>query len=206
MEDRRHRTSYLSEHTIEFYLVPRFRQTLAAKFRSTLAFYFWASREGSSASRSVCAPERVRLAAVYPRRPKLRAVRRTPVMKVNAELFRCAAKFRRVGVPVFAGFPLVKSVFEFSDDVEFLWFALRGDETEGDIEVEMRTITNGQSRTPSLQGPLSGQDICRLVTQESEPMPWDRAIEAINHVRRQGADNGLWPLGWGYKPVYFLVW
>jgi hypothetical protein len=83
---------------------------------------------------------------------------------------------------------------------------LRGDETEGDIEVEMRTITNGQSRTPSLQGPLSGQDICRLVTQESDPMPWDRAIEAINHVRRQHADNGLWPLGRGYKPVYFVAW
>ena len=206
MEDRRHRTSYLSEHTIEFYLVPRFRQTLAADFRFTLAFYFWASREGSSASRSVCAPERVRLVAVYPRRPKLGVNRGTPVMKVNAELFRCAAEFRRVGVPVFAGFPLVRSVFEFSGDVEFLWFALLGDETEGDIEVEMRTITSDQSSTPSLQGPLSDQDVCRLFTQESEPMPWDRAIEAINRVRRQEADNGLWPLGRGYKPVYFLAW
>jgi len=44
-------------------------------------------------------------------------------------------------------FPLVKSVFDFSDDVEFLWFALRGDETEGDIEVEMRTIANDQDST-----------------------------------------------------------
>jgi len=148
----------------------------------------------------------VRLAAVYPRRPKLGVNRGTPIMKVNAELFRCAAEFRRVGVPVFAGFPLVRSVFEFSGDVEFLWFALLGDETEGDIEVEMRTITSDQSSTPSLQGPLSDQDVCRLFTQESEPMPWDRAIEAINRVRRQEADNGLWPLGRGYKPVYFLAW
>src|ERR1039458_6839264 len=105
-------------------------------------------------------------------------------MKVNAELSGCAAEFRRVGVPVFAGFPLVRSVFEFSDDAEFLWFALRGDETEGDIEVEMRTITSDQSSTPSLQGPLSDQDFCRLVTQESEPMAWDRAIEAINQIGR----------------------
>ena len=126
-------------------------------------------------------------------------------MKVNAELFRSAAEFRRVGVPVLAGFPLVTTVFDFSDDVEFRWFTLRGDENEGDIEVETRAITN-QSGSPLLQGPLSDQDICRLVTQESEPMPWNMTIEYINHVRRQEADNGLWALGRGYKPVYFLAW
>lgn len=91
MTRRRHQTSYLSEHTIEFYLVPRFRQVLAAHVKSTVALYFWASREGSTATRSVCSAERVRLAAVYPRRPKLTADRKTTVMKVNAELFRSAA-------------------------------------------------------------------------------------------------------------------
>jgi hypothetical protein len=128
------------------------------------------------------------------------------VMKINAELSRCAAEFRRVGVTVFAGFPLVTSVFDFSDDVEFLWFALRGDGTEEDLEIEIGTFAGGQSNPPSVKGPLSDQDVCRLVAQESEPMPWVRAIEAINHVRRQEADNGQWPLGRGYKPVYFLAW
>jgi hypothetical protein len=127
-------------------------------------------------------------------------------MKVNAELFRCAAEFRRVGVPVFAAFPRVRSVFEFSTDVGFLWYALRGDAHQGDIEIEMGTNTADQCTTPALEGPISDQDVCRLVMQESEPVLWDGAIEAINHVRRQEAEHGLWPLGRGYKPVYFLAW
>src|ERR1019366_6021573 len=100
LERRRHRTSYLSEHTIEYYLVPRFRQALAIEFTSTLGFFFWASREGSIASRSVCCQEPVRPVAVYRRRRKLGADRSIPIMKVNGELFRAAAEFRHVGFPV----------------------------------------------------------------------------------------------------------
>lgn len=204
--NRRRRTSNISEHTIEFYLVPRFRQALAMEFESILAFYFWASREGSRASRSVCPSERVRLAAVYPRRPKLTPGGKVPFMKVNAQLFRAASQFRRFGVPVFVGFPQVESVFEFSESADFLWFALRGDETEGDIEIEPKTISTDEASAPSLHGPLSDRDICRIVAQESEPVHWDRAIEAINSVRLDEMETGLWPLGRGYKPVYFLAW
>jgi hypothetical protein len=206
LEHSPRRTSYLSEHTVELYLVPRFQRALAIEFQSTLAFYFWASREGLSASRCANCPKQVQLAAVYPRRPKLEPNKTTLFMKVNEQLFLSAAAFRRVGIPVFAGFPQVRSVFDFSADPKFLWFALRGDGAQVDMEVEMSTGVCDLSSSSSLQGPLSDRDVCRQIKQESHLMPWEVAVEAVNHVRQQDPNYRCWPVVHGYKPVYFLAW
>jgi hypothetical protein len=126
-------------------------------------------------------------------------------MKVNAELFHSAAELRRVGIPVFAAFPRVRSVFEFSEEVEFLWYVICGDENQCDVEIDVDMNIADQCPT-SLEGPIRDQDVCRLIVQESRPVLWDRAVESINHVRRQEAERGFWPMGRGYKPVYFLAW
>ena len=205
-------TSYVSEHTVEFYLVPRFRKALARGFKSTIALYFWASREGSIAARSACPRGQMRVIAVYPRRPKLDPDRQTTAMKVNAELFCAAGEFRRLGVPVFAAFPLVGSLSDFAGDVDFLWFSIRCNGQGGrmgfDVEIEIGEAMPDRPVSRLLDGPLSDEDICRTVMEESKPLHWGEVIEAINRVRRLES-AGLqprFPFGPVYKPVYFLAW
>lgn len=199
------RKSYLSEHTVEFSLVPQFRSVLSRTFESSLVFYFWASREGYTLCTSVPA-EQMRLIAVYPRRPKLDRNGEKQFMKVNVELFRSAEAFRQRGVPVFAGFPLVRSLCDFAADAKFTWFALTGQE-QNDIEIEMELGPSRASTLESLHA-VTEAEVCRVVKTEARPMLLREAIESINQVRRREGEESRdsWHFGAGYKPVYFLVW
>jgi hypothetical protein len=133
-------------------------------------------------------------------------------MKVNAELFCAAAEFWRVGVPVFAAFPRVRSLFDFAEDVEFLWYSIRGYGQERDIECEIDVEAGvpipAQPDGSLLDGPFTDEDICRTVMRESKPLHWGEAIEAINRVRLQESahERWRWLFGQRYKPVYFLAW
>lgn len=201
------RNSYVSEHTVEFYLVPEFTRVLAGAFDSILAFFYWASREGVGRERSIAPVKQVRLAAVFPRRPKRSVDGRQQFMKVNSEIFGYAAAFRRRGVPVFAGFPLVNSIFDFASAPRFSWFALVG-QNENDIELPMPLKLEGPDALPaSLRGPLMQDQVCQSVRDEATPLTWEEAISAIDHVRlEQKDDAGFWRFGPHYKPVYFAVW
>jgi hypothetical protein len=200
--------SYVSEHTVEFYLVPWMRRILTPTFPASLAFYYWALREGSIQSREAMCPEPVRLIAVYPRRPKPYGDPRNPIMKINYELFSSAAKFRSVGVPVFVAGPLISSIFELANGTDFLCYLLRGDDEDvGDMEVQMRTplMANASDDSPVI-GPLTGEDICRIAMTNTAPVQWERAIEMINEFRRMDRIHNMWPFVHGYKPLYFALW
>jgi hypothetical protein len=41
-------TSFMSEHTAEFYLVPHFRDLLGAGYPHVLPFFYWKTREGNT--------------------------------------------------------------------------------------------------------------------------------------------------------------
>lgn len=201
------RNSYVSEHTVEFYLVPEFTRVLATAFDSSLAFFYWASREGVWRGRNTAAVKRVRLVAVYPRRPKRSVDGKEQFMKVNGELFGYASAFRRRGVPVFAGFPLVNSLFDLASAARFSWFALAG-EDENDIELPMPgKLEHADTTGASVRGPLMQNEVCQSVRDEATPLTWEEAITAIDHVRLERKnDAGYWRIGPHYKPVYFAVW
>jgi hypothetical protein len=204
-KSQRRWASCVSEHTIEYYLVPSFSKLLATTFKSTIAFYFLATREGVRPARYARATARMRLTAVYPRRPKLQAGKDQYLMKINAQVFCAAAGLTRLGVPVFAGFPRVHTVYDFAVDPDFLWFALRGTADEPDREFIFDTVPN-PNESNGLEGPLSDQEICRVV-EKAAPVSWQQAVACINEVRReqmsQGYPEGLFQHQ--YKPVYFLV-
>ena len=199
------RNSYISEHTVEFYLVPEFTRLLSREFDSTLAFFYWASREGRQQSPKT-APTQLRLVAVYPRRPKRSLNGREQFMKINHEILDHASALQRRGIPVFVGFPLVNSVFDLAA-APFVWFSLVGESAE-DIEVLMPPKSNGaEDWDVAVRGPLKEHEVRQLVKDNANTMTWEEAIGAINHVRfeRKG-DVGFGLFGLRYKPVYFAVW
>ncbi len=72
------------------------------------------------AARPAAPMQGVQLIAVYARRPKLHLHAHATAMKINADLLCAAAEFWRVGVPVFAAFPRLRSLLDFGE------FGLKG--------------------------------------------------------------------------------
>ena len=62
--------SFMSEHTVEYALVPKMIGILAPQFPRVIPIYFWATREGSRISRLCDVSGKVRVIAVFPRRPQ----------------------------------------------------------------------------------------------------------------------------------------
>lgn len=201
------RPSFISEHTAEFCLVPRFQSILKAKFSNTVPFFFWSTREGNSNSRNNRTRRPARLCALFPRRPKL-GENCALVMKVNKEVFRMAVELQQAGIPPFAGIPLVHSLFELAEDCDCLWFYLGATgQCEKDIEIDCEGSV-GLPGDGTLRGPCRAKEVCHIVETQSQARHWQDAIEILRYVRsRTGAASSYrLPFGLVYKPVYFLVW
>lgn len=201
------RPSFISEHTAEFYLVPRFQKVLRSDFSTTLPFFFWSTREGNSNSRNSSTGESVRVCALFPRRPKLGGTCAV-IMKVNKEVFEMAAELQQVGIPSFVGVPIVHSLFELVEDFDCLWFYLRArDQFQAEWEVEcegsMALPCNG-----ALRGPCRSKEVCQIIETQSQTRSWQDTIEMIRYARNRGEQTRSYrfPFGPVYKPVYFLVW
>jgi hypothetical protein len=198
-----HRTSYVSEHTVEYYLVPQFRAILEPQFTLILPFYFWANREGRDASPLPENVQGVRLVAVYARRPKISQGRR--FLKLNGELFDTAEAFREHGIPVFAGVPDIASLFELATEARFHWFWLKS--RRADQEIEMSLGVSNWVSDKSLHGPLDQTQIRAVISAHCKPMLWPHAIDVIKKVRQLMRERpGWWLLSSGYKPVFFALW
>jgi hypothetical protein len=199
------RPSFMSEHTTEFYLVPRFTTILNSRFSSVLPFFFWSTREGNATSRQTLIPESARVCAVFPRRPKL-GNRGSVVMKVNGELFDFASELSRAGVPVFAGVPLVSSLIQLAQGFDCNWYCLIASQrTCDDREVECDGGTNLIDGT--LRGPLRQDEVVDIVEARSLTTTWQVMLETLRSIQK-GEKLGGYHFRFGpvYKPVYFMFW
>jgi hypothetical protein len=198
--------SFISEHTVEFYLVPRFQNVLSAQYSRSLPFFFSGTREGNSNSRKSDSPGSVRLCALFPRRPKLNNEGHV-VMKVNEEVLSMAAELNQAGTPSFLGIPIVHSLFELAQQFNCLWFSPgMTPQSQSDFEVECEAAI-ALPRTVALRGPCSGAEVCQLIEAGSRTRSWQEAIETIRNVQsRANPRRGYrFPFGPAYKPVYFLL-
>jgi hypothetical protein len=201
----KNRQSFMSEHTAEFYLVPRFITVLNTRFSSVLPFFFWSTREGNATSRRAFLPDPVRVCALFPRRPKLGDTGNV-LMKVNLELFDLASGLSEAGIPVFAGIPLVSSLVELAQAFECNWYCLTASENPcADLEVECDggvEIRNG-----TLRGPLRQNEVVEIVEARSQPTTWQDMLQTLRSVRnREVLGRYHFPFGPVYKPVYFTFW
>lgn len=192
-------TSFMSEHTTEFYVVPRFRAIIEKRFSPALPMYFWSSREGTA--RAANAGVHGRLCALFARRPK----DPTPshvTMKVNAEVFDDAFYLRKLGVPAFVGMPEVVSFLDLAGEFSCTWFSLRAtDETQSDFYFISSAPVEPDTR---IHGPLDEEQICRIVDDECRDLTWAEAVGCMSEARRSAAP-GRFIFGPSYKPVYFFI-
>ena len=106
-------SSFISEHTGEYALIPDLRRRLSPRYRNIVPIYFWSSREGNVRMLEKLRPMPVRLLTAFARRPKVdKRHPGTIYLKVNKELVEYAHASEPLGLPVIAGIPLVSSVFD----------------------------------------------------------------------------------------------
>ncbi|MES2643870.1 MAG: hypothetical protein V4850_30560 [Myxococcota bacterium] len=203
----------MSERTAEYTLVPAISAELRPFFGFAIPFFYWTSREGTSLSRECGPREPVRLVAVFARRPKLRAPEDAEIrVRINDELFAFAAISAQAGIPVFAGVPLVRSLFDPRPERRCLWLKIcaRGD-VAGPTELCF-TPDGGIGKgtllpTSGLRGPLAAADIARFSEREAHPRSWGDGLDAIRQVRAQARDGGggaVW-FGAGYRPFHVAL-
>jgi len=200
-------TGCYSEHTAEYALIPRIVTILHGAFGYVIPFYFWANREGANLSVLNAPSSTVRLLAVYPRRPKMEAPSEGNLLvKLNAELYDYAAVAEPSGIPVIAGLPLARSLFELGIQPECLWFAIT-DSDQPPCDVLMWLDETGRILTPSSTEAgaaelLSDESIREMVLGRARPMHWSDAVRAIRESRTS-SNRWRYPF-WGSnrKPFY----
>lgn len=198
---------FLSEHTVEFVLVPRLKSILAARFGVVTPVYFWKTREGNSLSSLIHKNELVRVLAMFPRRPKLKSPTEKAIWgKINRELFEYSRASFSAGIPAIAGLPLTHSLLELWENREPMWILLANESPEDvifKVEAINRKIVSVRPKEHNLEI-MREVDIPIFVEENASIMTWSETINAINTLRMEPFFGRVSFLG-GYKPTYFFI-
>lgn len=201
-------TSFFSERTAEYSILPTVVTYLRQRFGAAAPMYFWSTREGNTVAHEVHAGRRMRVLVVFARRPK---VWRGAVLlgKLNAELFGFAQRAEQHGLPCFAGFPAVRSVLELGEDFRTHWFPLIGEERDDlYFQVDLSqphlapTAMDGHALQTAELGDLGD------AVENARVLPWSdviKAIRSVRHPQQRTSYGDFFGGGSLYAPAYVLV-
>ncbi len=202
--------SFMSEHTVEYALVNSIVKHLSPEFPVIVPMYPWLTREGNSLAKECFRDRRVRLVSVYPRRPKVSNPGDTNILvKFNSFILRKSFVARSVGMPVFAGVPLISDLVSYRIDAYCLWFSLYGDERDNrDLEVFLSTSEEYTDKVGSLEairGPIEGTAILEDIKANSNEDNWENWLDTIRFMRNQEEEGRSSLYGPTYKPFYLVL-
>lgn len=207
--------SFTNEHTAEYFLIHNFVELFSRYFVRILPLYFWLNREGCSISRECCENgsgfEKLRTIAVFARRPKIHQPRqRDIVVKFNREVLNAATVGHSLGVPTFAGVPMVSSITDLFLGVRCAWFDLNGGDYQNDISCVLDIETGRPAHavaSDSAPPVLDDSGFLNIIYSDCIARSWAETLDAMKEIRRNSGQEGGLTSGWrfrGYKP-FFLV-
>lgn len=181
-------TSFISEHTAEFVLVPMMKSLLEKHYPTVLPIYPWLSREFSNRAKGTHGFSGFHILALFPRRPKLSNSDNVYVT-INSELSAYKEIALKYGITVIAGCPLATNLWELASCNECAWLDV---EVTNDYLEEVTSLNNRR---------ITDREILRDVSQ-SEIHSMESLEEFIRNTRYT-LPAGFF--GTRYKPVYFLI-
>lgn len=113
-------TSFISEHSVEFSLVPHIKTLLEKEFDCVAPIFPWLSRELGKRSKGVHSSNKFRVLTLFPRRPKL-SDNCEIFITINYELSQVKNIGEEHGVTVLAGCPIATNFWELSSCKDFVW-------------------------------------------------------------------------------------
>lgn len=200
-------TSFMSERTVEFYVIPRFRDLLKDRYSQVLPFFYWRTREGNTLSRRDQFPAHVTVCAMFPRRPKVHEGRL--LMTVNEEVYLISEYLAEAGIPPFFGFPRVEAFSELATEFECLWFSPNSNCRE--YSSHEMSVSNRTTEGSALVGPFKDKKaIHDYIEANAKQQTWcsllDQLFEIHSRISRDDIITTRFRFGPPYKPVYFLMW
>lgn len=203
-------TSFFSERTAEYALVPALHEYLQLRYSAVSPIFFWKTREGNSYAEELHENCRVKILAMFARRPKFFGPKNLVFGKVNSELVAYAKAAMAVGIPTIAGFPAVQSVFDLHHHPPIYWLDLTSS-IEGELCFTVDLSADFPTPNDEDGNPVSTitlADIANLIDDSANVLPWKEAMKRISKLRAtQHQVESYFHFAWfgGYKPVYFLV-
>ena len=202
-------TSFICEHTAEYILVPKLKEILCKKFDIVTPIYPWASRESSNISRKLHEHDKFKVVGLYPRRPKfVSAGSLKIIVKINDQILRGAQSGKKLGIPIIAGCPLVRNLWELGNNPNCVWIKLNQHFKES-FEVELNYIQSFDYINSESEFMFANEkDLLTYLSEKSEPTDFNSAISSFRQIKMSSEGTQLYNafrFSGGYKPVYFLL-
>lgn len=201
-------TSFLSEHSVEYCIVPQMCRIVEECFIA-IPLYFWSTREGSRLARECSMDEQLRVLVLFARRPKvLKPNDDIITMKVNTELQRLATDSEQHGIPVFCGMPLISSILDFGISSPCCWFRIvsQADNPE-DMNIQIDRHSGNIVGSSEIVLKQSQEDILQSA-KTANLYKWPDVVDVIKELRSACMNNISSRFIWFssvYKPVYLLL-
>jgi len=200
-------TSFISEHTAEFLLLPELIKVLGEKYANVAPIYPWLRREGGKLSMHIHEKDKFRVIGMFPRRPKMKRVDDEKlIFTFNSNVKAYAENGLKHGVPFIAGCPLVKNFWPSKEEGKVIWVEVTNN-TPSRYEVN---VDNDSFSVEDGAPILSNSEIIEKVNNTSKLFQISDFIDVVRSLKSASIPYGggffsqLGLVG-GYKPVYFLV-
>lgn len=200
-------TSFISEHSAEYILIPQLIASLTRVFPRVVPIYFWLSREGSLIAQDCSPSQVVSVVNVFARRPKLISVGQEFIeVTFNDSLFESAVFASSLGIPTFAGVPVASSIMDLGLHTVCAWFQLKELSAYATVRLLLDgTVVDRFASEDSLLGPLTEFDLVSKIRNETKSMPWKEAVEHLKAIRRASRKYRFHPFAGGYHPFHLLL-
>lgn len=186
-------TSYISEHSAEYYLVPALKRILDSEFEFVAPVFPWLSREFSKVSRSIHLDDKFHVLVMFPRRPKITENNEQVFVTINVELEDFNSVGNEYGVPIIAGCPNASSLWELASCRDFVWINIAA------ASLCPYLIPIGSSNHRSAW--LTEKSIINMVKKSTVFNL--SSFEIFLRDARESQPETMY--GGQYRPVYFLI-
>ena len=190
-------TSYISEHSAEFALVPALKKILESKFEFVVPLFPWANRETSNISKLLHKNDDFFVLAMFPRRPKISEHAEKSIhITMNYELDDLKKLGEEHGILVIAGCPQASYFWELAKSKHHIWLSIGHNMTK-DYLTPVEHLRNTED-SPI----LTNGSILELVNTVCKKQNIT-SFEAFIKESRWTLPRGLFCAR--YNPVYFLL-
>ena len=195
-------SSFISEHTAEYFLVPTLTNILKESFQNVIPIFPWLNREGGKTSIKLHKDFIIKVLALYPRRPKVSITSEKLQIKISGELFQNSTFLLENNIPTIAGCPLINNLWQNFNLDTFFWVKINPNTKEFYSVDNNKNEMGNFNIIPKDEILTTPNSILEYVNSKSGSMDILELFEIIREGRYHVTPRFMFG---GYKPIYFLL-
>lgn len=197
-------SSFISEHTAEYILVPRLTRILKEEFEIVVPVFPWLTRECNNFSKHIHQNERFGILGFFPRRPKISDQGPIVLIKISDELKMGAKTAEMNNIPMIAGCPIARSFWELNEQTTCIWIKLNAN-TRAFYEINYNSELNlNQSFSDDAEITIQKDRLVEWVIKNIGEHDFETFSRIVREVKEINSHKYFLAAG-VYKPIYFLL-